>query len=161
LPRRKQGGCVGTTTRGTGTTWMVGGDDHGLPLGHLLDAASPAEGPLSEPPLATLAVPRPRRGRPRQRPERRIADSAGEADARRQRLPPRGIVLLCPPRQHRKKPPRPDGRKVRRYKRRGKGERPCAWWGNCRRVLGRWERPTTMDRAFFPGACLLITLTKL
>jgi transposase len=140
---------------------MVGGDGPGVPLGHLLDAASPAAVTLVEPTLEPSAVPRSGRGRPRQRPERRIYDKACAADAVRQRLARRGIERIGPHRKNRTKAPRQDGRKLRRYKRRWKVERTFAWWGNVRRLVVRWERHITMYRAFFPVACLLITLRQL
>ena len=61
------------TKRGKGTKWMVLVDGEGLPLGVRLESASPAEVTLAENTLAEVRVPRPK-GRPRQRPERVIAD---------------------------------------------------------------------------------------
>ena len=140
---------------------MVVVDGHGVPLGNLLDAASPAEVTLVEATLETIAVPRQGRGRPRQRPVRLIYDKACDSDPLRQRLAKRGIDLICPHRKNRTKPPLQDGRKLRRYKRRWKVERTFAWLGNFRRLLVRWEHHITMYSAFFHVACLLITLKKL
>jgi transposase len=140
---------------------MVVVDGQGVPLGHLLESASPAEVKLLEPTLETIAVPREGRGRPRKRPKRVIYDKACDADPLRHRLSRRGIDLICPHRKNRKQPSRQDGRKLRRYKRRWKVERTFAWLGNFRRLVVRWERDITMYRAFFHVACLLITLRKL
>ena len=140
---------------------MVVVDGPGVPLGNLLDAASPAEVTLVEATLETIAVPRQGRGRPRQRPVRLIYDKACDSDPLRQRLAKRGIDLICPHRKNRTKPPLQDGRKLRRYKRRWKVERTFAWLGNFRRLLVRWEHHITMYSAFFHVACLLITLKKL
>jgi transposase len=140
---------------------MVVVDGAGIPVGNLLDSASPAEVTLVEATLETIAVPRQGRGRPRKRPERLIYDKACDADALRKRLARRGIDLICPHRKNRTKPSMQDGRKLRRYKRRWKVERTLAWWGNFRRLVVRWERHITMYRAFFHVACLLITLKKL
>jgi transposase len=140
---------------------MVVVDGQGLPLGNLLDAASPAEVKLIEPTLETVAVPRRGRGRPRKRPARLIYDKACDSDALRKRLAKRGIELICPHRNNRKKPPLQDRRKLRRYKRRRKVERTFAWLGNFRRLVVCWEYNITMYRAFFHVACLLITLKKL
>jgi transposase len=140
---------------------MVVVDGQGVPLGNLLESASPTEVKLVEPTLATIAVPRGGRGRPRKRPERLIYDKACDADPLRKRLARRGIDLICPHRKNRKRPPRQDGRKLRRYKRRWKVERTFAWLGNFRRLVVRWERDIKMYRAFFHVACLLITLRKL
>jgi transposase len=140
---------------------MVVVDGQGVPLGVHLDAASPAEVSLLEPTLATIAVPRAGPGRPRQKPERVIADKAYDSDPLRTRLKRRGIELIAPHRRNRKKPKTQDGRKLRRYRRRWKVERTFAWLGNYRRLVVRWERHLKMYLAFFHLACLLITLSRL
>lgn len=108
-----------------------------------------------------MAVPRPRRGRPRKNPRRLIYDRAADSDALRVRLARRGIDLICPHRANRTKPRRQDGRKLRRYPRRWKIERTFAWLGNFRRLLVRQERLLPAYRAFFHMACLLITARQL
>jgi transposase len=160
-PGEKGGACVGKTKRGKGTEWMVVVDGQGIPLGNLLDSASPAEVTLLEPTLDTIAVPRNGPGRPRQKPERVIYDKACDSDPLRRRLARRGIELICPHRRNRVKPPVQDGRKLRRYRRRWKVERTFAWLGNFRRLVVRWEVNIAMYRAFFHVACLLITLRQL
>ncbi len=92
-------------------------------MGIHLDSASPAEVTLLEPTLATIAVPRSGRGRPRQKPERVIADKAYDSDPLRSRLKRRGIELIVPHRENRKRPATQDGRKLRRYRKRWKVER--------------------------------------
>jgi len=47
-------------------------------------------------------------------------------------------------RKNRKRPPRQNGRKLRRYRRRWKVERTFAWLGNYRCLVVRWERSLTM-----------------
>lgn len=84
-------------------------DGPGVPLGVHRDSASPAEVTLLEPTWATIAVPRAGSGRPRQKPERVIADQAYDSDPLRQRLAQRGIELSVPHRRNRKKPPTQDG----------------------------------------------------
>lgn len=116
---------------------------------------------LLEPTLATIAVPRAGPCRPRQKPERLIADKAYDSDPLRARLKRRGIELIAPHRRNRKKPKTQDGRKLRRYRKRWKVERTFAWFGNFRRLLVRWERHLKMYLAFFHLACLLITLNRL
>lgn len=157
-PGEKRGPAVGKTKRGKGTKWMVVVDGQGLPLGIHLDAASPAEVRLLEATLATIAVPRAGRGRPRQKPTRVIADKAYDSDPLRGRLAQRGIDLIVPHRAGRVKPPTQDGRKLRRYRRRWIVERTFAWLGSFRRLVVRWERSLLMYRAFVHVACLLITL---
>lgn len=126
-----------------------------------MESASPAAVTLLDPTLDTMAVPRHGPGRPRQNPERVIDDRAGDADPRRKRLARRGLALICPHRRNRVKPPRQGGRKLRRYRRRWHVERTCAWLGNSRRLVVRWERHSLMYQAFCQVACLLITLRQL
>jgi transposase len=140
---------------------MVVVDGQGVPLGVYLEAASPAEVNLLEPTLATIAVPRAGRGRPRQKPQRVITDKAYDSDLLRSRLRRRGIELIAPHRKNRTRPATQDGRKLRRYRRRWKVERTFSWFGNYRRLVVRWERSLTMYLAFFHLTCLLITLNRL
>jgi len=70
---------------------MVLVDGQGLPLGVRLESASPHEVTLAEATLAEVRVPR-AKGRPRQKPERVIADTAYDSDPLRQRLKKRGIL---------------------------------------------------------------------
>jgi hypothetical protein len=115
----KRGSAVGKTKRGKGTKWMVVVDGSGLPLGNHLHSASPSEVKLVEATLATIRVGRGHRaGRPRQRPVRLIADRGYDSDPLRKQLAVRGIELIAPHRQNRRKPPTQDGRALRRYKRR-------------------------------------------
>ena len=65
---------------------MVVADGQGVPLGELLDAASPAEVKLVEKTLAQVAVPRKGRGRPRSKFPRLIYDKACDSDPLRKRL---------------------------------------------------------------------------
>jgi len=157
---KKRGLAVGKTKRGKGTKWMVLADGKGIPLGVLLASASPHEVTLAEATLAQVKVPRPR-GRPRQRPERIIADKAYDSDPLRRRLKRRGIELIVPYRENKKKKPYADGRKLRRYKRRWKIERTNAWLGFFRRLAMRYDRILTIYRGFFHIACLIITLRHL
>lgn len=138
---------------------MVVVDGKGIPIGNHLDSASPAEVTLLERTLDKIAVPR-RRGRPRKKPLRVIADKGYDSDPLRRRLKKRGIELICPHRRNRIKK-KQDGRKLRRYRRRWKVERTFAWLGNYRRLVVRWDRSLTIYSAFFHVACLMITLRQL
>lgn len=158
---QKRGLGVAKTKRGKGTKWMVVVDGQGVPLGIHLEAASPAEVRLLEPTLAKIAVPRAGRGRPRQKPQRLIADKAYDSDPLRFRLKRRGIELIVPHKINRKKPPTQDGRPLRRYRKRWKVERTFSWFGNYRRLVVRWERSLSIYLAFFHLTCLLITLNQL
>jgi len=156
---KKGGSAVGKTKRGKGTKWMVLVDGGGLPLGVRLESASPGEVTLAEATLAEVRVPR-AKGRPRQKPERVIADRAYDSDPLRERLKKRGIELIVPYRSNSRHRRYQDGRKLRRYKRRWIIERTNAWLGQFRRLLVRHEHLLATYRAFFYLACLWITLRR-
>ena len=155
--------CVGVekTKRGKGTKWMVVVDGKDIPLGSLLESATPSEVKLIEPLLKKISVPRKGPGRPRKKPQRLIYDRATDSNPLRERLKKQGIDLICPHRKNRVKPAAQNGRKLRRYSRRWKVERTIAWIGNFRRLTVHYERHLTMYNAFFHIACMLITLRQL
>jgi len=158
---QKRGSKVGKTKRGKGTKWMVVVDGEGLPLGKQLYSASPNEVRLAEETLASVRVSRRhRRGRPREKARRVIADRAFDSDPLRERLEARGIELIVPHRWNRSKPRRQDGRALRRYRRRWKVERTMAWLGNFRRLVVRYDRSITIYEAFFHIACFMIVLRR-
>jgi transposase len=138
---------------------MVLVDGEGLPLGVRLESASPSEVNLAEATLAEVRVPR-AKGRPRQKPERVIADRGYDSDPLRQRLRRRGIDLIVPYRENNRHRRYEDGRKLRRYKRRWIVERTNAWLGQFRRLLVRHEHLLCTYRAFFYLACFWITLRR-
>jgi transposase len=157
----KRGAGVGKTKRGKGTKWMVVVDGAGIPLGDHLHAASPSEIKLVEATLAAIRIGRRNRaGRPRQKPERLIADRGYDSDPLRKQLARRGIELVAPHRKNRRKPPTQDGRALRRYKRRWTVERTFAWLGNFRRLVVRYDRLLTIYQAFFHIACFMIVLRR-
>jgi transposase len=152
---------VGKTKRGKGTKWMVVVDGRGIPLGNHLCSASLSEVRLAETTLAAIRVSRRHHvGHPRQKPLRVMADKGYDSDALRVRLRRRGILLIAPHRSHRHRTPPQDGRTLRRYKRRWTVERTFAWLGNFRRLVVRYDRSLTIDRAFFHIACFLIVLRR-
>jgi len=158
---KKRGSKVGKTKRGKGTKWMVVVDGQGVPLGKQLYSASPNEVRLAEETLASIRVSRRHRGgRPRQKPERVIADRAYDSDPLRERLAAHGIELIAPHRCNRSKPRTQDGRALRRYRRRWKVERTFAWLGNFRRLVVRYDRSDSIYEAFFHIACFMITLRR-
>ena len=157
----KRGCGVGKTKRGKGTKWMLVADGEGVPLGNDLHSASPAEVRLAEKALASIRVTRRHRaGRPRQKPQRVIADKGYDSDRLRQQLARRGIELIAPHRINRRKPATQDGRALRRYKRRWIIERTIAWLGNFRRLVVRYDRSLTIYRGFFHIACFMIVLRR-
>jgi transposase len=150
---KKRGEAVGKTKRGKGTKWMVLVDGQGLPLGVRLESASPAEVTLAEATLKEVRDPR-RRGQPRQKPKRIVADAGYDSDPLRERLKKRAIELIEPYRNNNKRRRYEDGRKMRRYKRRWIVERTNAWLGQFRRLLVRHEHLLSTYYAFFYIACL-------
>lgn len=140
---------------------MVLVDGQGIPLGAQLTSASPAEVTLAETTLAHVRVPCWGRGRPRQKPQRIIADRAYDSNPLRDRLHRRGIELLVPHRRNRERWWRQDGRKLRRYRRRWKIERTFAWLQAYRRIEVRHDRILAVYQGFFHLACLMITLRYL
>ena len=140
---------------------MVVVDGQGIPLGSQLVSASPGEVTLAESTLQKISVPQARGGLPKTRPLRVIADKGYDSDKLRWNMLKRGIVLISPHRQGRKKPSLNDGRQLRRYRKRYKIERTFAWLGNYRRLLVRYDHDIKMYQAFFHLACLLITLRHL
>lgn len=156
----KRGSEVGKTKRGKGTKWMVVVDGAGVPLGIHVASASPSEVTLIDPTLATIRVPRPGAGRPRQKPPRLIADRGYDSDPARERLAQRGIQFIVPYRENRTVRPYEDRRQLRRYRRRWIIERTFAWLGSFRRLLIRHERFTSLYRAFLYFAAALIALRR-
>jgi transposase len=138
---------------------MVLADGEGVPLGVRLESASPSEVTLAEATLAQVRVPR-WKGRPRQKPERVIADRGYDSDPLRERLKKRGIDLIAPYRNNNQERRYEDGRKLRRYVRRWIVERTNAWFGQFRRLLVRHEHLLSTYCAFFYLACLWITLRR-
>lgn len=138
---------------------MVLVDGQGIPLGVHLSPANFAESHLAEATLATVAVPRAGRGRPRQKPARIIADRGYDSRQLWLRLQRRGIQLIAPhvsTRKHRYQ----DGRSLRRYKRRWIVERTNAWLHAFRRLVTRYENKLENYSAFVHVACMLIALRQ-
>src|SRR6516225_5792212 len=90
VPAKNGGAHVGLTKKGKGTKWMLVVDGNGLPLGFHLDSANRAEVRLAQQTLDTIKVTRPH-GRPKQRPEKLVADRGYDSHAFRQALRRRGI----------------------------------------------------------------------
>ena len=157
----KGGSGVGKTRRGKGTKCIVVVDGQGIPIGAQLASAQISEFRLAESTLARVRVPRPGRGRPRQRLRRVIADRGYDSDGLRQRLWDRGTELIAPHLRSRKQRRFEDKRKLRRYRRRWKVERTNAWLQNFRRLQVRYDRILSVYQGFFHCACLIITLRHL
>jgi transposase len=160
-PGENRGAQVGKTKRGKGTKWLVLVAGTGTPLGAYLDAASPAAVTRLEQTLDTVAVGQPGKlGRPRQRPERLLADRGYDSNPLRARLARRGIEPIIPARANHQRATHQDGRTLRRYRRRWMVERTFAWLGHVRHLVVRYERRITVYAGFFHLASALLTLRK-
>jgi transposase len=135
VPAKKGGEHVGLTSKGKGTKWMVVVDGTGLPLGFYLDSANRAEVRLAQQTLDTIKVARPH-GRPKQRPEKLVADRGYASSAFRRALRGRGIRMCIPPKRRPKtwkaKRGRPVLARKEDYRLRYTVERSFAWLGNYR-----------------------------
>jgi hypothetical protein len=95
-----------------------------------LDSASPSEQKLPKRTIAAIRVRRTHRpGRPRSKPERLILDRGYDSNLLRARLARRGIEPIIPAQKNHPNATYKDGRKLRRYRRRGIVERTFAWFG--------------------------------
>jgi transposase len=128
-------------------------DSNGLPVAIDLESASPHESRLLESLLRQSFL---RRG---DRPRFIIGDKAYDADALDVRLAKRGITLISPNREGRKKTQ--DGRRLRRYRRRWKVERFFAWIFNFRKLVVRYEVHACNFFGFLHLACAIILLRHL
>jgi transposase len=88
------------------------------------------------------------------------ADRGFDSDELRDELAEAGFELLAPHRRNRKRPPRNDGRKMRRYKRRYVVERTFGWLHSYRRLLVRHEFYSFIYDGFLHLACALIAVGR-
>ena len=91
-----------------------------------------------------------------------IGDRADDSERWDQQLRERyGMERLAPHNVGRRNSPTPDGRPLRRSRRRWKSERFFAWWHNSRRLVTRWEYDAENFLTLLPLAGLLIFLRHL
>lgn len=93
-------------------------------------------------------------------PGRLVGDKAYDSAALEEDLAEQGIELISPARR-RGSARRPDGRVLRRYKRRWKVERLFAWLLRNRRLTERYERKAANFLGFVLLGCLKIMLNHL
>lgn len=128
---------------------------HGVPVGVLTDAANVGEADLGSrvleriPEEVELADEVPV-----------VADRGFDSDDLRDELAQWGLRLLAPHRKNRKRPPRNDGRRMRRYKRRYIVERTFGWLHSFRRLLVRHEYYTFIYNGFLHLACALLAISR-
>ena len=139
---------------------MVVVDGQGIPLGIHVTSAAPSEMTLVAATLKTIAVPRPRGGRRRRKPDCLIGDLGYDGNVIRDALARQGITPIIPYRKSRVNRPYEDWRRLRRYRRRWIVERTFAWLGHFRRLVVRYERLTSVYCAFFYFAAALIALRR-
>ncbi len=77
-------------------------DGQGISLGGHIDSVTPAEVTLVDKTLENIRVRNGRKGRPKTRPKRLIADKGYDSDPLRKKIAKRGIKLISPYRENRK-----------------------------------------------------------
>lgn len=89
-----------------------------------------------------------------------IGDKAYDSDPLDNECQRLGVKMIAPHKVNRKKPKTQDGRALRRYKRRWKGERLFAWLQNYRRLISRFEYYAENFLAFLKLAAFMILAKK-
>ena len=134
-----------------------------MPLGFHLDGTNRVEVRLAEQTLDTIQVAR-LRGRPKQRPQKLVADRGYDSSAFRRVLRSRGIRMCIPPKRRPKnwkaKRGRPVVAREVEYRLRFTVERSFAWLGNFRRLLIRWERLFKVYRSGFAFVVMLLCVRR-
>lgn len=132
---------------------MAIADHHGLPVAVCVTSASPHEVTLVEETLDASFLD--------DAPDKLIGDKAYDSDPLDGRLlEERGVELIAPHKENRRKPPTQDGRPLRRYRRRWKVERLFAWLHNYRRLVVRYEVYALNFLTFMQLGCLMILLRQ-
>ena len=141
---------MGKTRRGKGTKIMAITDACGAVLSIKIESASPHEVTLVEQALEERFVD--------ELPEKLIGDRAYDSDGLDEQLAEKGVEMIAPHKNNRKKNKTQDGRKLRRNKRRWKIERFFAWVFNYRRCVVRYQYKEQNFRAVVLTACIRILL---
>ena len=150
---QKGGPEIGSTRCGKGVKPLIAVRAEDRPPATLSAPANRAENRLVEPLLS---------GTPDESlPEVLLADRAYDDDRLRGHLAGRGTSLVSPHRRGRKRPPRHDGRHLRRYRRRGVVERTIARSHASRRLPTRHEYYPFIYDGFVSLACLILTARAL
>lgn len=127
---------------------MAISEGRSLPVAITIASASPHETKLAESTIKERFI--------QEYPEYLVGDKAYDSDPLDEKLSRRGIELIAPHRENRKKINTQDGRKLRRYRRRWKVERLNAWLQNYRRVATRYEYKSENFLGFVQLACICI-----
>ncbi len=130
---------------------MAIADASGFPVAAHIESASPHEVKLVDQTIDNRFL--------NKTPHRLIGDKAYDSDALDERLQKqKGIEMIAPHRNRRKKSKTQDGRKLRRYKRRWKVERLFAWLHNFRRLPIRYEYHAENFLGMIHLGCAIILL---
>ncbi|MBK9124477.1 MAG: transposase [Chloroflexi bacterium] len=137
-------------------------EGHGLPIGVVVESATPHEVTLAQAVIDDVMVPRAKR-KPRRRPRALGADKGFDSRRLRAALRRRGIRPRIPQRKraegHRPRRGRPQAPLGRT--RRWVVERTFAWMDNCRRLVVRYERKLENFKAFCLVAFIQWSLNRL
>jgi transposase len=150
---KKRGDGVGKTKRGKGTKIMGLTDAFGLPIAIDATSASPHEITLVDDTLDACFLDNV--------PEKVIGDRAYDSDKLDKRLAQeRGVEMIAPHKDNRRKAVTQDGRSLRRYRKRWKVERFFAWLQNFRRLVVRYEYHLENFLAMIRLGCIVILLRR-
>jgi transposase len=128
-------------------------DAFGLPVAIDATSASPHEVKLVEKTLDACFL--------EHVPDKVIGDRAYDSDTLDQRLAEdRGVDLIAPHKNNRKKAATQDGRALRRFRKRWKVERLFAWLQNYRRLVVRYEYHLKNFLAMIQLGCVIILLRR-
>jgi transposase len=131
---------------------MAVADSHDLPVGLSVECASPHEVKLVDSTLREIII--------AEAPQNLVGDNAYDSDKLDSDLRQYGIELIAPHRSNRKNKTQ-DGRRLRRYCRRGKIERLFAWLQNFRRLVVRYGRYADNFVGMLHLGCSLILMRHL
>lgn len=143
---------MGETKQGKGTKVMAVVDGSGLPVAISATSATPHESRLVEATIDARFV--------RAKPKRLIGDKAYDSDGLDRKLKAKGVEMIAPHRENRRKAPTQDGRALRRYERRWKVERLFAWLQSFRHLTTRYERYLQNFLGFIHLGCIVILLRR-
>ena len=144
---------IGCTKAGKGVKIMVLIDAKGLPVSVDTAPANRAESHCIQQLFPFMLT--------ETSPVRIIGDKAYDSDPLDESMTEKGIEMIAPHRSNRKPENKtPDGRPLRRSKRRWKVERTIAWLQHYRRLCIRWEKSTKLFQAFLHFSCTLLLLRQ-
>ncbi len=150
---KKRGDGVGKTKKGKGTKIMGLTDAFGLPIAVDATSAQPHEIKLVDQTLDACFT--------EYLPGKVIGDRAYDSDQLDQKLADeRGVELIAPHKNNRRKTQTQDGRVLRRYTKRWKVERLFAWLQNFRRLVVRYEYHLKNFLAMVQLGCVIILLRR-